>query len=150
MFCDLFAWAGHPRTEARGAGGIERVPAHEVRMELRKFTDDLAVWANGNLIRSEPDLRAIAHVVADAHHRLQWIHPFRDTNGRTGRVFDHGLLWATYGLSGETLEDSPVVEYFPDATSEDDYFDGLEEADLGRPERLRRFYETRLEAALQP
>lgn len=149
MFGEVFDWAGRPRTDARGPGGIERVPAHEVRVELRKLADDLRAWVAGDRERGEPDLGAISRVIADAHHRFQWIHPFPDTNGRTGRVFDHGLLWATYALSGETPENSPAIEYFPDAAAEDDYFDGLEEADLGRPERLRKFYETRLELALQ-
>jgi len=30
------------------------------------------------------DTADVANVIADAHHRFQWIHPFKDTNGRTG------------------------------------------------------------------
>jgi Fic family protein len=39
------------------------------------------------------DTEAVANVMADAHHRFQMIHPFKDTNGRTGRVLDHYVLW---------------------------------------------------------
>jgi hypothetical protein len=35
----------------------------------------------------------------------------------------------------------------PDALAEDDYFDGLSEADNGRPGRLRAYYENRIIAA---
>jgi fido (protein-threonine AMPylation protein) len=124
------------------------VPAHEIRIELRKLADDLQTWVATTWGSGEPELDTLAHIVADAHHRFQWIHPFRDTNGRTGRVLDHGLLWATFALAGETPEASPIIEYFPDAASEDAYFEGLLEADLGRPDRLRRYFKERIEAAI--
>lgn len=44
------------------------------------------------------DTADVAHVIADAHHRFQWIHQFEDTNGRTGRVLDHYILRVTFGL----------------------------------------------------
>lgn len=104
MFSLVFDWAGRTRTDARGPGGIVHVPAHEVRIELRKLADDLQAWVATIGESGEPDLGTLAHVIADTHHRFQWIHPFRDTNGRTGRVVDHGLLWATFALAGETAE----------------------------------------------
>jgi hypothetical protein len=148
MFAAVFDWAGSTRAEARGPGGVVHVPAHEVRIELRKLADDLHAWVAGTWSSGELDLGTIAAHIADAHHRFQWIHPFRDTNGRTGRVLDHGLLWATFTLAGETPDESPIIEYFPDADFEDAYFEGLLEADLGRPDRLRRYYEERIAAAV--
>lgn len=75
---------------------------------------------------------------------MQWIHPFKDTNGRTGRVLDHYILWVTFGLHSDALETSPAIEYFPSEHHEDEYYEGLLEADLDRPERFRVFYLERL------
>jgi fido (protein-threonine AMPylation protein) len=147
MFETVFDWAGRTRVDARGPGGVVHVATHEIRIELRKLADDLHAWVAASWNEGEPDLGTIAAHIADAHHRFQWIHPFQDTNGRTGRVIDHGLLWATFGLAGATPDESPIIEYFPDPGSEDAYFEGLLEADLGRPDRLRDYYRERVEAA---
>jgi len=42
----------------------------------------------------DPNLSAVQKVVAAAasHHRLAWIHPFLDGNGRVTRLFSHGFL----------------------------------------------------------
>jgi len=120
----------------------------EVRIELHKLCGDLktrvseAIWTGATLGK-------IAAIVADAHHRFQWIHPFFDTNGRTGRVFDHLLLWQTFGAFGPDVQASLTLEHFPDADAEGAYFDGLLEADNGRPGRLRAYYEARIIAATQ-
>lgn len=143
MFDPLYDWAGKPRTEDRGPGGIVHVPWQEVRVELQKLAGDLktrvseAVWTGGTLAKT-------AAVVADIHHRFQWIHPFLDTNGRTGRVFDHLLLWQTFGAFGPDVQASLTLVYFPDEVAQDEYFDGLVEADNGRPHRLREYYESRI------
>jgi hypothetical protein len=42
------------------------------------------------------------------------------------------------------LETSPSIEYFPTDSHEDEYYEGLLEADLDRPERIRAFYLERL------
>lgn len=141
MFGDFLAWAGTTRVEDRGPGGSVPVPWHEVRVALRAWSDDLGAWVTA--LRTI-DAEAMATVIADAHHRFQWVHPFHDTNGRTGRVLDHYLLWVTFGLHGAALETSPSIEYFPTEAHEAAYYDGLRDADLGRPERLRTFYVERL------
>lgn len=144
MFRSVFVWAGNPRDTERGPGGRVNVQAWDVRVELRKLSDDLSYWISA--IGTEPDLAAIAGIVADVHHRFQWIHPFHDTNGRTGRVLDHYLLWVTFGLHKPTLEESLSIDYFPTSEHEDAYYNGLCEADNSRPESLRAFYTERLEA----
>lgn len=147
MFEPLFDWAGGTRTTAIGPGGVEHIPSHEVRLELRKLGDDFAAWMAAG---ADPSLEELASVVARAHHRFQWIHPFQDTNGRTGRVLDHFVLWVCFRLASRSLETSPVIVYFPDAEREDGYYDGLADADNGRPEALAAFYLERLEVALRP
>ncbi len=146
MFGDFIPWAGTTRVDERGPGGNVPIPAHDVRAALRTFTQDLAAWVAA---LATIDTAAISVVIADAHHRFQWIHPFPDTNGRTGRVLDHYLLWVTFGLHGGALTTSPSIEYFPSASHEDAYYDGLAEADNGRPEALRAFYLERLLATFE-
>jgi len=50
----------------------------------------------------------------------------------------------TFGLHADSLETSPSIEYFPTVSHEDEYYEGLLEADLDRPERIRAFYLERL------
>lgn len=148
MFAPLLDWAGRTRTEDVGPGGKVSVPFTKVREELRKLAGDFGVWLEA--AGQDPTLAEVAAVLADAHHRFQWVHPFLDTNGRTGRVLDHFLLWSCFGLASDSMETSPVIVYFPDERRETDYYEGLLEADLGRPERLRAYYAERLEKALSP
>ncbi len=144
MFGDLFAWAGEFRRDERGPGGKVPVPWHQIPVALREFTDNLR--ARVASLSVDPLLADIAEIVADAHHAFQKIHPFQDTNGRTGRVLDLYLLWVTFGIKGASLASSPTIEPFPSEAEEDDYYEGLQEADLYRPERLRRYYVGRIGA----
>lgn len=146
MFSPLLEWAGRPRLVDVGPGGKVAVRFTEVREELRKLAGDFN--AQLSLASEDPTLEQLANLLADTHHRFQWIHPFLDTNGRTGRVLDHFVLWSVFGLAGSTLETSPVIVYFPDRQQEDEYYQGLNEADLHRPERLRAYYVDRLQSAL--
>ena len=146
MFGDLLPWAGTLRRDDRGPSGKVPVPWYEVPVALRNFTDDLRVWVES--LPQDPTLEQIAEIVADAHHKFQLIHPFQDTNGRTGRVLDLYLLWVTFGFKGESVASSPTIEPFPTEAEENEYYDGLQEADLDRPARLRRYYTGRLVDAL--
>lgn len=115
---------------------------------MRKFAGDLSAWVHA--LPSSPTAEDIAVVLANAHHRFQWIHPFQDTNGRTGRVLDLYLLWVTFKLAGDELASSVIIEPFPAEEAADEYYDGLAEADGYRPERLHRYYTDRLLAAFEP
>jgi len=60
-------------------------PDHEV---LNKFlTRFQEFYAKRSLVATEGLI-----VTAAAHHRLAWIHPFGDGNGRVARLFSHALL----------------------------------------------------------
>ncbi len=144
MFGDLLDWAGQFRIEDHGPGGIVHVPWPQVPVSVRMFAGNLKAWIAP--LPADPSLEQIANFVADAHHEFQRIHPFKDTNGRTGRVLDLFLLWATFGFKGASVESSPVIEPFPTSADEDDYYIGLQEADVNRPERLRRYYLGRIAA----
>jgi Fic family protein len=68
--------------------------------------------------------RAIA--VAAAHHRLVWIHPFYDGNGRVARLFSHAMF-RTIGIGTSLWSISRGL-----ARSREDYRAVLAQADLPR------------------
>lgn len=150
MFEPIFAWAGQPRTEERGPGGIVNVSWPYVRSELRQRFDNLAA-RTAYLVPAieDVDVSSAAEVVAQAHHDFQYVHPFLDTNGRTGRVLDHYILWVTLGLRSNTFETLPVLEYFPNDDLEDEYFDGLAEADAGYSDKLIQYFAGRIYSAIE-
>ena len=125
-----------------GPGGKVPVPWFQVPVATRVFTDNLR--ARVLALPDEPTLVDMAEIVADAHHGFQKIHPFRDTNGRTGRVLDLYFFWVTFGFKRSSLALSPVIEPFPTSADDDEYYEGLAEADEHRPERLRRYYLARI------
>jgi len=120
MYGDLLSWAGKTRTAELGPSGKVWVPWHNVRTELRKYADDVRAWVDA--VPAQTPAVVLAEIVADAHHRFQWIHPFQDTNGRTGRVLDTYLLWATFGLAGPDVLSSVAIEPFPTEEAEHEYY----------------------------
>jgi Fic family protein len=64
--------------------------------------------------------------VAAAHHRLVWIHPFYDGNGRVARLFSHGML-REIGIGTSLWSISRGL-----ARSREDYRAVLAQADLPR------------------
>jgi len=90
MFAPLLDWAGRTRSQDVGSGGIANVPFARVRDELRTLTNDFGERLVS--LGKDPALEDLACLMADAHHRFQWIHPFFDANGRTARALDHFVL----------------------------------------------------------
>lgn len=82
-------WAGRYRTEERQTSSHKFPPHHLVPELVRTFFDDLAE----RLVHDSDPI----DLVAWAQHRVIWIHPFNDYNGRTGRLFGN-LLMLRLGL----------------------------------------------------
>jgi len=59
-------------------------PSNEIEKYLKRF---YSVYKHENLSRSQYPI-----AVAAAHHRLLWIHPFIDGNGRVTRLLSHAML----------------------------------------------------------
>ncbi len=74
-----------------------------------------------NPVKIGPARAAIA--AAASHHRLAWIHPFVDGNGRTSRLFAHAYL-RHFGIGNELWSVSRGL-----ARRKDDYKNLLERAD---------------------
>lgn len=108
---------GELRRQQVSVGRHAAPAAHQVAAFLSRWAQ-----AYGRVRRGE--LQVVA--LAAAHHRLAWIHPFRDGNGRVARLHSHlvlGHLGLTNGLW------SPLRGF---ARSQDRYYACLARADEPR------------------
>lgn len=81
MFENVWKWAGKFRTTEKNIG----VAPYKISMELKNLLDDATYWVQ-NMTYS-PDEIAVRF-----HHRLVWIHPFPNGNGRHSRLMTDLLL----------------------------------------------------------
>lgn len=75
MFGNVWRWAGRHRRSGKNVG----VDAYRVPQELRQLIDDCRYWVEHR--SHEPD-----EIAALFHHRLVWIHPYPNGNGRHARL----------------------------------------------------------------
>jgi Fic-DOC domain mobile mystery protein B len=75
MFHRVWRWAGEYRASERNLG-IER---HRIEPELRQIIDDARYWLEHHSY--PPD-----ELAARFHHRLVFVHPFPNGNGRWSRL----------------------------------------------------------------
>lgn len=114
MFGEVWEWAGTYRDSIKNIG----VDPSHIRLELRNLFDDVAAWDEFN---SFPiDERA-----ARLHHRLTWIHPFPNGNGRTSRAMAD-LYLTTRGAKRFTWGEAAGR---PAAETRSAYLDAIRAAD---------------------
>jgi len=75
MFGNVWKWAGTFRKTARNIG----VDAFMIQTELKKLVDDVQFWIEQGTYT--PD-----EIATRFHHRLVWVHPFPNGNGRHARL----------------------------------------------------------------
>jgi len=75
MFCDVWRWAGRPRTSETNLG----VPPYQVAPSLKDLFDDLDAW-------SRHETYPLEEQAVRLHHRAVAIHPFNNGNGRWARM----------------------------------------------------------------
>jgi Fic-DOC domain mobile mystery protein B len=124
MFDETWRWAGSFRNTGKNIG----VEPYLIQTELRTLCDDANYWfANNVYSLQESSVRF--------HHRLVWIHPFPNGNGRHARlVADLLMIYAKqprFSWGGETLD----VE----GETRMRYLTALREADRKRYESLIQF-----------
>lgn len=130
-------WAGRFRDVNVQVGSHTPPPYYAVPIHMRQFCDDLSP----KLLH--PDQESIANcaeLLAWADWRFQWIHPFKDFNGRIGRVLLAALL---YKLALPHVETAPT-----DPTMRRKYLDALQSADQGELGPLTEMWIRRAEEAL--
>lgn len=81
MFGDVWKWAGAFRTSEKNLG----VPSWDIGMELRNLCGNGREWVASK--GYPPD-----EIAARLHHKLVWIHPFANGNGRHARLWTDFLL----------------------------------------------------------
>jgi len=121
------------RNIRRSAGKLRKIPigisntVHEPPPweEVEKHVQDMCSYVNSHWRRSTDDLADAVHLAAYVMWRINWIHPFRDGNGRTARAVSYLILSVRLGqlLPGEpTIADQIVDNKIP-------YYDALDDAD---------------------
>jgi len=98
-------WAGRYRDVNVEVGQHTPPPYYEVPTFMRLFCDDLRERLR-NLSPEEADVQELAALLAWLDWRFQWIHPFKDFNGRIGRVLLAALL---YKLALPHVETAPLA-----------------------------------------
>lgn len=131
-------WAGRFRTIDVRVGTLEPPPYYQVPLLVRSFCDDLV-----ERLRHVPDdkLPDIAALLAWVDWRFQWIHPFKDFNGRIGRLVLAALL---YILALPPVETAPT-----DPEGRREYLAALRAGDAGDLVPLQRLWIRRLGKAIE-
>jgi len=81
LFGDVWWWAGDFRTTEKNIG----VAPYQISSELRKLLGDVSYWVEHKTF--EPIV-----IAAQFHHRLVWVHPFTNGNGRHSRIMADVIL----------------------------------------------------------
>lgn len=114
MLGQVWRWAGRFRTTERNIG----VEAYKIALELRMLLDDVRYWAANATYPAD-------EIAVRFHHRLVWIHPFPNGNGRHARMAAD-LLMVSLGQPRFTWGSVNLVE---PATTRAQYVAALKAAD---------------------
>jgi Fic family protein len=104
---------------------------------MRLYCEDLT--ARLVSVREQIDIEKISETLAYADWRLQWIHPFKDFNGRVGRILLTALLFNLKLPPAETASVEP--------DERERYLKALHEADAGDLSLLAEIWIERLSKA---
>ena len=124
MLGTVWNWAGKFRTTERSIG----IAPHQIQIDLRQLLDDARYWIDNDTY--EPDEIAVRF-----HHRLVWIHPFSNGNGRHARMAAD-LLAVAHGRPRFTWGRSSLVEA---SEAREGYITALRAADRHEIEPLLEF-----------
>lgn len=92
MFNETWTWAGNFRKTIKNIG----IAPYDIPQELGKLCADVDVQVQSPFLSFD-------EIAARLHHRLVWIHPFPNGNGRHARIYTdlflthHGHLPFTWG-----------------------------------------------------
>ena len=89
-FQHLYGWAGHWRTSTPNVGAYVPPAPSKIPQLMYEFEDDLRFRLANT---PAANVAEVAHLLAFAHHRLVFIHPFSNGNGRTARLLTNALAY---------------------------------------------------------
>jgi len=75
MFGNVWKWAGKFRTSGKNVG----VDVYKIPIELKELTDNTAYWIENKTFGAD-------EIAARFHHKLVFIHPYPNGNGRLSRM----------------------------------------------------------------
>ena len=81
LFGDVWTWAGNFRKTGKNIG----VDAIQIAVQLRVLLDDVRYWI-------EHETYPPKELAARFHHKLVYIHPFANGNGRHSRIMADAIL----------------------------------------------------------
>ncbi len=126
LFGEVWKWAGQYRTSEKNIG----VDSWRVASEMKKFIEDVNFWIEKDSFDSWAEL--LAHF----HHRLVFIHPFPNGNGRFSRIVTNYLC-----LKNE----KPFPSWYPELNPKErraKYIGALREADQKKYTSLVEFFKS--------
>jgi Fic-DOC domain mobile mystery protein B len=124
MFKDVWSWAGVFRKSSRNIG----VDHWQITTELRTLLENTQYWI-------EHQTYPVDEIAARFHHKLVWIHPFPNGNGRLSRTMTDILLVYLQNRRF-TWGQQSLVEV---SETRRTYIQALRDADAGRMDSLLRF-----------
>lgn len=129
MFQSVWLWAGKYRTTNKNIG----VDPYKISTEIKKICDDCEYWIEHKTY----DWNEIA---ARFHHKVVWIHPFANGNGRFSRILTDILL-KKYQQPSLTWGRNtfPKDDFTDESNLRTEYILSLREADHKRFQKLIRF-----------
>jgi len=127
MFDRVWRWAGQYRLTERNLG----VAPEQIREHIKLVIDDARYWL-------AQDTYPLDELAARFHHRLVWVHPFPNGNGRHGRLATD-LLLVNNGQQRFSWGSHRAAS--PEATR-GSYIEAMQAADRGHIEPLRAFVRT--------
>jgi len=116
MFGKVWKWAGQFRASGKNIG----VDAYKIQTGLKELIDNTAFWIEHNTY--EPD-----EIAARFHHKLVFIHPYPNGNGRHSRMAADLLLRSmgkepfTWGSKNLTNPGDARAEYIAALRAADGY-----------------------------
>ena len=121
LFGKVWSWAGEYRQTKKNIG----VAPYQISVEMQKLHEDLQFWAQAHW-------KPIA-IAARTHHRLVWIHPYENENGRHARLIGDMVL---HNLQ----HPFPIwPSFMPDGKERALYLVALREADQNHFDALENF-----------
>ena len=124
MFGRVWRWAGQYRRTGKNIG----VDAYRIPQELRQLMNDCHYWIDNTTYK-------IDELSARFHHKLVWIHPYPNGNGRHARLATD-LLLVSLGRERFTWGSESLVD--PSETRQQ-YINALREADRHNIQPLCQF-----------
>lgn len=116
LFCDIYSFAGRTRLEQISKGSTTFYPPAVIDKELKKTFDFIKSSHQLTDFKDEEFFDALARVMAD----LNFIHPFREGNGRAIREFIRTLaLHNGYLIDWSRVEHDDILK--ASVLSVDDY-----------------------------